>query len=105
MNINVHEPVKPTDEPPMRCVFGWHLYWRHEGMMGDRVVTCVNCGATRYTNLFINWIYNITGRITHEPVVWDGHKYVKASKFKGPPVSKEMYDKFMEDAEKWKDKS
>lgn len=55
------EPVHP--EPPLRCVFGWHLYRKSHGMYGDLAVDCVYCEATHYSSHFMYLLYKLTGRL------------------------------------------
>lgn len=70
--------ARDEEEVPLRCVFGWHLYFRHSGMMGDHCVTCVNCNASHYTSHFQQWLYRITGRVVTGEVVYKDGRYRKA---------------------------
>jgi hypothetical protein len=54
---------KPTPMPPLRCVFGWHLYRIGHGMYDDLCVDCTLCNVASYTTWFMVWLYKLTGRI------------------------------------------
>lgn len=54
---------EPKKSPPLRCVFGWHLYRIAHGMYDDLCVDCTLCEVTHYTGWLEVWVYKITGRL------------------------------------------